>query len=93
MRSGRPVDPWQPGRFFAGGSPYSLGSPDWSMVAFGGEGNFSVYAFPEGETLSSWETGDYSARPVAWSPAGSALVVHGGAPGEWDQALFLVQMK
>jgi hypothetical protein len=90
----RSVDPeGSPVHFLAGGSPYSLWSPDWSMVVFGGEGSFSVYAFPDGETLGSWVTGDYSARPIAWSPDGSAMIAHGVAPGDWDQALYLVQMK
>lgn len=88
----RPVDP--PGseaHLLAEGSPFTLWSPDWSKVALGFSGRLTIVRFPSAAQLGSWETGEYSLLPRAWSPKGNALAAEGYIPGSWQQALFVVR--
>jgi hypothetical protein len=87
----RPVDP--PGselRFFAAGSITAAWSPDRSRIAFFQPDSVSVYTFPGGDRLGSWETGIYEPLSLSWSPQGDSLSVFGGVPGQWQQALFVI---
>jgi len=95
----RPVDP--PGaaaQRVAEGDCLARWSPDWKRVAMASLGRWyglpnvtTVYSFPEGAALRSWATGDYLARPAAWSPDGKRLALWGSVMGEWKYALFIVE--
>jgi hypothetical protein len=87
----RPSDP--PGSqvtFFAAGETATW-TANWDRAAFGQPERISAYTFPSGEPLGAWTTGEYPAQQLSWSPDGGKLAVLGGAPGEWRQALFLVE--
>lgn len=95
----RPVDPpGSPARLVAEGDYAASWSPDWTRVAMAGPGSTSglpnvtsVYSFPEGRPLNSWATGEYRARPDAWSPDGKRLAMSGNVPGERKYGLFVVE--
>lgn len=95
----RPVDPaGSPARLVAEGDYAASWPADWTRVAMAGPGSTfslpnvtSVYSFPEGHLLNSWATGEYRARPAAWSPDGRRLAMSGNIPGEWKCGLFIVE--
>jgi hypothetical protein len=75
----------------AQGSPYTLWAPDWRKVALGFPGHVSVYTFPDGVPVGSWETKPFDTVPRLWSPDNKFVAVEGNVPGEWQQALFVIQ--
>ncbi len=94
----RPVDPPGSPAHLMGEGQGARWSSDWTQVAMAGPGVhyglpnvISVYSFPEGRLLKTWATGEYQARPDAWSPDGKRLAMSGNVPGEWKYALFIVE--
>jgi len=95
----RPLDPpGTPARLVAEGDYAASWSPDWTRVALARPGSTfglpnvtSVYSFPEGRPLNSWATGEYRARPAAWSPDGKRLAMSGNVAGERKYGLFVVE--
>jgi hypothetical protein len=90
----RPVDPPSSQmRLFAEGTLCSGWSPTQSEIAFGWTGEFTVFRFPDGETVNTWATGEYSNCHLVWSPTGDFLATTGNIPGEYDAAIFVVEVK
>jgi hypothetical protein len=90
----RPVDP--PGsqmRLFAEGTYWSALSPTQSEIAFAWMGKFTVFRFPDGESINTWTTGQYSNSRIIWSPTGDFLAITGNIPGGYDAAIFVVDVR
>lgn len=90
----RPVDP--PGsqmRLVAEGTSWASWSPTQSEIAFGYAGKFTVFRFPNGESVNTWTTGKYSNYRLIWSPTGDFLATSGNIPGEYDAAIFVVDVR
>ncbi|NIS67675.1 MAG: hypothetical protein GTO12_01595 [Proteobacteria bacterium] len=89
----RPVDPpGSPVRLIAEGTIYSALSPSQSAIAFGHAGEFTVLRFPDGESVNTWTTGEYSNHRLIWSPTGDFLATSGNIPEAYDAALFVVEV-
>jgi hypothetical protein len=90
----RPLDPpGSPIRPFAEGTLQSAPSPSQSEMVFGWTGKFTLFRFPTGESVRTWTTGDYSNSYFAWSPSGDFLATSGNIPGEYDAAIFVVDVR
>jgi hypothetical protein len=90
----RPVDPPSSQmRLFAEGTYLSALSPTQSEIACGWTGKFTVFRFPDGETVNTWTTGEYSNSRLVWSPSGDFLATSGNIPGEYDAAIFVVDVR
>jgi len=91
----RSVDPKgsQPRELARGDSPGALWSHDWTQVAFGGSPQLAVLSFPDGFEMGTWDMGNYTAIPRAWSLDNRLLAVEGYVPGKPDQALFLIAIR
>jgi hypothetical protein len=90
----RPVDPPSSQiRLFAEGTLCSAWSPTQSEIAFGWTGEFKIFRFPDGETVNTWTTGEYSNCQLVWSPSGDFLATSGNIPGEYDAAVFLADVR
>ncbi len=90
----RPVDPPSSQmRLFADGTYWSAWSPNLSEIAFGWTGEFTVFRFPNSETVKTWTTGQYSNHRLVWSPTADFLATSGNIPGEYEAAIFVVDVR
>jgi len=90
----RPVDPPDSQmREFAKGTYIAAWSPSQSEIAFGWMGEGTVFRFPDGEPVRTWTTGEYSNYPLVWSPTGDFLAVTGNISGEYNAALFVIDIR
>jgi Tol biopolymer transport system component len=77
-------------RYIGEGS--ALWTTDWTKVAFGLNKSISVFSFPDGVQLGTWNVRQYDLFPRAWSPDGRYIAVEGYAEG-WHQALFIINVE
>lgn len=79
---------WQ---MIASGVDSVLWTSDWSEMAFNSSDKVTWQTFPEAKTIGRWDTGQFSAYPVEWSPDGRSLVTIGNIPGLWEYGLFILE--
>lgn len=87
----RPVDPAgsTARRLVGGDSIYLAWSPDMARIAVPSPQGISLLAFPDGTQVSSWETKDYQATPIAWSPNGEYFAAYGYISGVQQELCLL----
>ncbi len=82
---------WQ---LVAPAADYLLWRDDGSELAFTQNETTLVWlTFPMGEPLGHWQTGPYWAYPVALSPDGRYVIAVGNLPGDWEYALFVLEVS
>lgn len=64
---------------------------DWTEMAFNSDATVTWQTFPDAEPIGQWNTGEFWAHPVAWSPDGHALVTIGNIPGVAEYGLFILE--
>jgi hypothetical protein len=67
-----------------------LWTPDWTEMAFNSAEKVIWQTFPEADRIGQWNTGQFSASPIAWSPNGRFLVTVGNIPGLWEYGMFVL---
>lgn len=89
----RPVDPAGSAtrRLVSGDSIYLAWSPDMTRIAVPSPQGISLLSFPDSAQVSFWETKDYQAIPIAWSPNGEYFAAYGYISGVRQEALFVIQ--
>jgi hypothetical protein len=60
-------------------------------MAFSDEEIVTWQTFPDARIIGRWDTGQFSTRPVAWSPDSRFLVTEGNVPGLWQYGLFVLE--
>jgi hypothetical protein len=75
----------------ARGADYVLWADDQAEMAFNDDELVTWQTFPGVELIGRWETGQFWARPVAWSPDGRYLAAEGNVPGMWEYGLFVLE--
>lgn len=78
-------------RQLASGVDAVLWSADWREMAFSDEEIVTWQTFPDAQIIGRWDAGQFSTRPVAWSPDGRFLVTEGNVPGFWQYGLFVLE--
>jgi hypothetical protein len=68
-----------------------LWNTDWTEMAFNSDDKVTWQTFPEAERIGVWDTGEFWAVPVAWSPDDRFLVTVGNIPGIVEYGLFVLE--
>jgi hypothetical protein len=69
----------------------ALWNTDWTEMAFSSNETVTWQTFPDAERIGQWNTGQYWANPIAWSPDGRSLVMIGNIPGVVELGLFILE--
>lgn len=67
-----------------------LWTNDWTEMAFNSAEKVIWQTFPVAERIGQWDSGQFSAYPVAWSPNGRFLITIGNNPGLWQYGMFVL---